>query len=293
MTGPDISTLAPGVYPDISFDDYLTIEALSAGAIQTLLTSFPARLKHSRPDTPSLEDGRIAHSLVLEGVRLEHSSRYRIVPKGFSMSHVKKHEELIAEITESGATPISEDRVATIEAMHSALLDDEQVSRVFSAGQPEMTAIWRDAETGVPCKARFDWWPDRGQIMPDYKTCACLDDDALSRSALNYGLAHRSAWYQDAARYAGGRDDEARPPIYLPVWQEKVAPYFVAMRPVNKHHVDLVRPEIRKAVRIYAECLERDEWPGPRSFEPIDLPGWRVRQLEIAAERGESVEDEE
>lgn len=294
MTDPDVTAPAvpdkPGIYPGIPFTDYLAIRACSASTIATLLTSFPARLLYQRPDTPAKTDGRIAHELVLEGKALGDSDRYIVVPKGFSMSHVKRHGELIEHILATGKEPISDDRAITIGEMAEALKVDPQVRRVFSRGQPEVTALWHDRETGVLCKARFDWWPERGQIFPDYKTTVSVDDDALSKSANSYGLAHRSAWYEDAARHAGNRDDDGRPPIYLPVWQEKTAPYFVVMRPINEHHVNLVRPEIRRALRLYAECLENDEWPGPRNFEPIGLPGWRVNQLEWAASGGEKTE---
>jgi hypothetical protein len=297
MTDEDVTAFAvpdkPGIYPGIPFADYLAIKAASASTIATLLTSFPARLKYPSLDTPAKTDGRIAHELVLEGRSVYGSEQYQVVPSGFSMSHVKKYGELIEHIIETGKKPISEDRAATIEAMAEALKADPQVRRVFSKGRPEVTALWHDPETGVLCKARFDWWPESGQIFPDYKTTVSVDDDALSKAANAYGLAHRSAWYEDAARIAGGRDDEARPPIYLPVWQEKSPPYFVVMRPVNGHHVKLVRPEIRRALRLYAECLEKDEWPGPKNFEPLDLPGWRVNQLEWAAKSGEEVESDD
>ena len=282
--------IEPGIYPDMSFDDYLALDAVSASAISTLLTSFPARLLHQKEPTQAMDDGRIAHALVLEGVDIEDSGRFVVVPKGFSMSHVKKHEELIARIEAEELDPISEDRVETIRAMAKALREDEQIAAALSNGRAEVTAIWVEPDFGLLCRARFDWLPNRGALIPDYKTCASVDDDALERAAFTYGLAHRSAWYSDAARFAAGRGTEEKPPLYLPIFQEKAPPYFAVMRPVNPAHIELARGQIHQALSLYKHCKDSGVWPGPQHFRPVNLPGWFVRKLE--SELGEAVDSE-
>jgi hypothetical protein len=259
------------------FEDYLAIPAFSASDALTLLRSFPARIKHVKPRTQALDDGRIAHRLVLEGVdEIEDSRRYIVTPKGFSMAHVNKHAELIQRIEAEGLEPISEDRAANIRGMHEALKRDPVVMQAFSNGRAEVSAFWLDPEFGIPCKARFDWLPNKGSLLPDYKTAASIDDDELGRSVKNYGTAHRSAHYADAATITAGMEW----PIYLPVWQEKTAPYFVVMRPVESTDIDLARLELGKAKAIWRQCHESGVWPGPEHFRPIELPGWERKRLE-------------
>ena len=275
-------TFAPGVFPEMPFETYLAIQAFSASTAMTLLRTFPARLKDPQPPRKPLEDGRIAHKLVLEGVNdLEDSERYIVTPKGFSMSHTTKHADLIAHIEATGAQPISQERADMINGMFAALKRDKVVMQALSNGRPEVSAFWIDEEFGIPCKARFDWLPNTGRLLPDYKTAASIDDDELARSVKNYGMAHRSAHYQDAARAIGHGKDHPEGPLYLPIWQEKTAPYWISMRPVDSMDVHLVRPEIAKAKAIYQHCLEYDHWPGPTHFREIALPGWERKRLEF------------
>lgn len=282
--------IAPGLYPNLPFEDYLAIDAVSASAISTLLNSFPARLLHEKESTQAMEDGRIAHALVLEGVDITESERFVVVPKGFSMTHVKKHEELIERINAEGLTPISEDRVETIRGMAKVLRTDPQIAGALSNGQPEVTAVWIEEDFGLTCKARFDWLPNKGSLIPDYKTTASVDDDALERAVHNFGMAHRSAWYSDAARYAAGRGSEEKPPLYLPIFQEKAPPYFAVMRPVNPAHIGLARGQVHQALSLYKHCKDSGIWPGPQHFRPVNLPGWFVRKLE--SELGETAGSE-
>ena len=280
MTGSDISTPQPGVYPDMSFADYLAADAVSVSALGTLLDSFPARLLHQRPSTAVMEDGRIAHRLVLEGVDdIADSAQYVVTPKGFSMSHVQKHAELIELIQSTGASPISEERAEAIRGMHAALKADPDVMRALSNGRPEVSVFWREPKHGLLCRARFDWMPNKGSLFPDYKTAASIDDGPLSRSIATYRVAHRSAWYEDAARFGLGRDDPDKPPLYLPIWQEKVAPYFVVMKPCEPQDIELARLELDHALGIYANCKATGVWPGPQHYRPIALPHWERRRL--------------
>lgn len=274
-------TPEPGIYPDLPFADYLAADAVSCSDLCTLLESFPARLKQPKSDTRPMEDGRIAHRLVLEGVDdIADSGLYVVTPKGFSMSHTNKHAELIARIEATGAEPISEERAQTIRGMHEALKRDPQVMAALSNGTPEVSVFWTEPRHGLLCKARFDWVPQKGSVYPDYKTAMSIDEAPLARAIASYRVAHRSAWYEDAARYGLGRDDPARPPVYLPIWQEKAPPYFVAMRPVDAEDVALARLELDHALGIYANCKACGVWPGPEHYRPIALPAWERKRLQ-------------
>lgn len=270
-----------GIFYDMSFEDYIAADAVSCSDLCTLLDSFPARLLHPRKDTEPLTDGRIAHRLVLEGVDdLADSSRYIVTPPGFSMSHVKKHADLIERITETGATPISEDRAETIRGMHKALRADPTVVAALSNGRPEVSVFWREEAHGLLCRARFDFVPDKGLLFVDYKTTVSIDPLPLSRAIANYRVAHRSNWYRRAAVHGLGRDDPARPPLYLPLWQEKSPPYFAAMQPCEDSDIALAGAELDQALALYAYCKESGVWPGPKHFARVPLPGWERRRLE-------------
>lgn len=267
----------PGLYYGMPREDYFAADAVSMSKLSTLLSSFPARLLHETPQTKPMQDGEIAHALVLEGRDITDSDRFIVVPKGFSMAQVKKYADLIEEIeSRPGVIQVSEERIATIRACAEVLRNDPEIAGALSNGHAEVSAFWIEKEYGLLCKARFDWLPNRGEILPDYKTSHCIDDDPLGRQIKDYRLAHRSAWYEDAARYAAGRED----PIYLPIWQEKKPPYFAVMRQVNRAHVALARLELGRALAIYAHCKAEDHWPGPEHFKEVDLAPYEVKRLE-------------
>ena len=46
------------------------------------------------------------------------------------------------------------------------------------------------------------------------------------------------------------------------VVQEKEAPYTVAMYRLSEESIEEARMKYRDALKLYAECRDRDEWPG-------------------------------
>lgn len=269
-----------GLHPELSFDDYITIDAFSASCIPALVHSFPARLLHFKEPTPAMDDGRIAHALVLEGKDIEDSGEWIVVPEGFSMKHTKAQADLIAEIKATGRKPISEARVEMIRGMAKALRAEKPIADALSNGRPEVTAIWTDPDHGITCKARFDWLPNFGRIMPDYKTTACIDQEELSRNVKNFGMHWRAIIYEGAARHAAGRGTDEMPPIYAPIFQEKSPPYFAKIDHIKPEHLDLARNEVFQAMARWKYCKETGIWPGPQHFQGVSLPGYEVRRLE-------------
>ena len=270
-------TIKPGIYPDMSFDEYLAADALSMSAIATLIDSFPARLLHQKPPTRPMAIGRIMHAVQLEARDFAELGCV-VVPSGFSAAHTKKNAaerpEIVAAL-DAGMQPLREADAESIRGMHAALRADERAQQAFSNGRPEVSVFWSDERTGLLCKARFDWLPDKGAILPDLKTCESLDDAKLSRAVVTYKIAHRSYWYEQAARSIGVVD-----PIYAPVWIEKTPPHFCAIRPVSRFYVDAVRFEVEKAVARYAHCRDFGIWPGPSHFDEIEPPAWETKRLE-------------
>lgn len=269
--------MKPGIYPDLPFSDYLAAEACSASACITLLQSFPARLLHQEPDTPSLRLGRLIHSVHLEDCDFEELGLV-VVPSGYSDAHVKvnaaEHPEIV-EARAAGLEPLREADADALRGMHAALREDPDIVRAFSNGKPEVSVFWEHEGTGMLMKARFDWLPNRGGVLPDLKSCQSIDEAELSRHISTYRIGHRSYFYQEAARAIGVED-----PLYCPVFVEKKPPHFAKISPVAPGYVAKCGLEVERAISIYAQCVEANHFPGPTHYEPTDPPTWESKRID-------------
>ena len=171
----------------------------------------------------------------------------------------------------------------TVQAMAAALRSDPAWSGLFQGGtgHPEQTLIWMDAETGVWCRARLDWLPERHaarrMVLRDYKTTKNANPKALPKAVADYGYHQQAAFYIDGVR-AVGLDQN---PAFVFVFQEKEPPYLVTVAELDDDALRAGRLENRRALEIYRDCSEAGVWPGySRDVELISLPPWKLRAIE-------------
>lgn len=278
------NTLEPGIY-DIPEDVYhagtfCKERSLSASMAIQLIDECPARVEHERLHPPAPKDhydfGSVAHKLVLG-----RGGAVAEIP--YDDYRSKDAKTMRDEAREKGLIPIKTADYEVAQAMHRALLEHPVGRNAFRNGTPERTIVWRDEESGVLCRARLDWLPNAGAIFPDYKTTASAKLDELRRAMWNYNYFQRAAHYVDGIRALGLHDD----PIYLPVFQEKTAPYLVV--PVQISEVALQWGEVvnRRARYVFRRCVDAGYWPGyTDDIEMIGLPGYAEAQLQRDHEMG-------
>lgn len=270
-----------GVY-DIPADQYHAHQALSSsGARKLLPPSCPARFKYEwdKPPAPRrvFEIGHAAHKVVLgSGPELVLVDRDR-----WDTNEVK---EQVAEIRAAGNVPLKKAEYEQVQAMAKALADHPYAGALFNpdrGGKPEQSLFWRDAETGVTCRARLDWLPDldrRGRlIVPDYKTAAAGDPESIGRGLDSYGYHQQAGWYLDAITAL----DLAKRAAFVFVVQEKTPPYLVTVAEVGAESMRVARHRNQQARQIFADCLKSDRWPGYSDDEPVivSLPGWALNRF--------------
>ncbi len=145
-----------------------------------------------------------------------------IVSRGGSTKKSARKDELIADLLRywpdapiwrnmqqlharqhQGKTLLSAELMARIEVAAAMIERHPQLSLAFTGGYAELSCFWRDAETGVPCKARMDYV--KPQAICDLKTFSnpygMLFDTAVMRSIANYRLHIQAAFYLDAMRH--------------------------------------------------------------------------------------------
>lgn len=273
MSVPD-----PQVIDALDEREYHAHPALSAsGAKKLLPPSCPALFKHDRdhgsPSTKALDLGTAAHRLVL-GVGAE------IVAVDADDWRTKAAREARDEAHAAGKTPLLTSDVEVVEGMAAAIRQHPVASALFDPehGKPEQSLFWTDAETGVPCRARFDWLPDSGDgrlIVPDYKTTASAEPTAFAKSCATYGYALQAAWYLEGVAALELADSAA----FVFVAQEKTPPYLVTVAQLDIEARLLGTRLAYRARTTFAECMASDRWPGyVDDVAVLSLPGWFVRQ---------------
>ena len=289
-----MSEIGPGLAADMPEPDYHAAkEWLSASGIKRLIPpSTPAHFRQWASNEAQEEPkahfdlGKIVHAIVLgkgsefEVVQKVGRDKQRVDADDLKAVSAQKHA---AEIRAEGKVPVLRDVLAEAEAMAAAVLGDPVAAALFSHGTPEASAFWLDPATGVQCRARFDWLPDKVEgrrlIVPDLKTARDASSQKFTRAAGDYSYHVQDAHYSDAIKALGIDED----PAFLFVVIEKGS-HLVNVLPFSDMDRKLGRAMCDKARRIYRECSETGIWPGYRPptevGPPMELPPYIANQQE-------------
>lgn len=283
----------PGRFDDLPMDAYhsdIMAEgpSVSASSLWTMLSECPAKYwdaSYMNPaatiDEPSkaLNFGKAAHALALG--EPEFAANFVICPHDKLNANPGKqwHDGWKQRVAsgEEGRTLVRADDFEAVQAMAASLRRSPQVGGAFCDGRPEVSLIWKDAETGIYCKSRPDWLPnDPGAaFLQDYKTARSISPDKLSRDVFGYGYHIQAAMQVDAAEIVLG----TKPLGIAHICQEKEPPYLAELRMFTPEQIDHGRRQYRRALRLFAACWERHlagkpprvAWPGytesPQYFE--------------------------
>jgi hypothetical protein len=272
----------PGLYPDLPDADYRAQhEWLSvSGAKKLLPPSCPAKYKASigvEEHRPQFDVGKAFHTAVLSDgpeVVVVEADSWRSAPARAARDAAYA----------GGMVPLLEAEAEVVNAMAAAVKAHDVAPLLFQGGAAEVSAFWVDEATGVQCKARFDYLPEkqdgRRLIIPDLKSAVSSDPDEFARAAARFGYVLQQSWYSDAIRALGIDDD----PAFVFVVVEKDEPHVVSVGQfADDDQLKLAAAANDKARRIYRECTATDTWPGRPGVTQLRLPAWSLYALEEIA----------
>lgn len=279
-------TPAPGLHLDVTDAEYHgQKDWLSASGLKMLIPpSTPAHyqlwLKQPEEIKPQFDLGKIVHALVLgkgaefEVVQKVTRDKQRVDADDLKTASAQQHA---AEIRAAGKVPTFRAVLEEAQAMAAAVLADDVARALFSNGHAEASAFWIDPATGVQCRARFDWLPEKVEgrrlIVPDLKTAADASHLEFARAASKWRYHIQDAHYSDAIRALELDDD----PAFLFVAVEKRS-HLVNVIPWGADVRKRAHAMCDRARRIYRECTETGDWYGYRRANevspPMDTPGY-------------------
>lgn len=244
---------------------------LSSTGAKTILQS-PAKYRYER-EHPVHKDvydvGTVAHAVVL-GTPLD----VVVVPGPWTTKAAKADVEAARE---AGQVPLKPEAWESIQAMADRVLTHPAARSLLERdGVAEASAFWTDDETGVRCRARFDWLTenDGRTLGVDYKTTADASPRGFASSVAKFGYYQQDPFYLDALA-ALGHDD----PGFVFIAQEKEPPYLPAVYELRSADREMGRERNALARQIFRDCTEAGVWPAySDDIQLLDLPRWVTYQ---------------
>jgi hypothetical protein len=266
--------LPDGVHVNLREDVYFKDDAFSASDAIELLSGasplkFKARRKTSWKRTQALEFGRLAHRMIIEGKAVEVGSRK---PRPIKTPYREPGSPYMKSLHWTPGTDLVLDgKLSQVARMNEALRNHPFAMTPFShGGDPEVTLVWTDQETGIRCRARLDWRPPEGYaFFADYKTTVSLREEDLERAIERYRYHVRAAHYVDGIRACGLHPD----PVYVIVFQEKDPPYEVEVVEIDEESLAWGRIELAWARALFAQCEQTGVWPPAGAFRKWKTTG--------------------
>lgn len=284
----------PGIYRGIDIDRYheqLTAgPSISSSGLRTIFDESPAHyyarsyLNPDREDeTPSeaLTLGRGAHHLLLGESHF--SERFAIRPETLNgekwNSNRNDCKAWLKHCRDLGQEVLLPAQIKAIRGMARGLAAHPMVHAGILKGLIEHSMVWLDKDTGVWLKARPDAIPTSDADFSDLKTTVSVDREKLQRTIADYSYHVQAALIGMGSRELLGRPMES----FTLVFVEKAPPYCASVVTLKPADIELGEQIVRAALRVFADCLESGQWPGPggvqRDAEFIEIPTWpRNRQ---------------
>ena len=264
--------IALGFHPDLPFPDYLAEERLSPSGAK-LMGRSPALYAWHRANPPAetqaLRVGKALHALALEG-RTTFDAGFAVAPD--CDRRTREGKALWGEFVAAseGKTVLTAAESEQVESMAAGILAHDLAPALIEGGTPELSMIWTDQETGAECKGRADLARLADGCLLDLKTTISAAPGDFARAVLSYSYHCQAAAYETGCKALGAEIKD-----FLFVVVEKAPPYLAAVYRLPDSFLELGRRQWAAACRTYAQCRERDEWPGyAPGITELELPRW-------------------
>lgn len=240
---------------------------------------FHSTLNPNRPivDTSAMRFGRACHAWTLGEPCF--NTAYVISPyENFRTKEARTWRE------QQDRTVITAEEFDRIKAMTAAIRSHQLLRNAFTDGEAEQSLVWVDKETGLWCKSRPDWLPNKLHFVPDLKSTISAKPETFTRQAFALGYHQSAALCLDGLREVLGWKDAT----YYFVAQEKEPPYVAIPFLMRQHDIELGRMLNRSALRKLARALDADRWPAyAEGAVEICMPAWSEKQILDRNETGE------
>lgn len=267
-----------GLIYDMPNADYHATPAVSNTVLSSMARS-PAHcfVLHVADDrrkmatSPAFFAGTLAHCAILEPAAL--LDRYMLKPDGLDMR--TKEGKAWKAAMPAGVLTIDADEYANALAQRDAVQGVPELSELLATGTAEVSAFWRDDETGLQCKCRPDWvhtLSDGRVILLDVKTTTDASPQQFTRAVWRYGYHRQAAWY--SAGYARAAGVEVAGFVFASV--TSAYPFIAAAHTLDDDYMRIGQDECRRLLDEYADCKLTGRWPAYPGMNLLSPPAWAM-----------------
>lgn len=263
----------PGVFRDMPAEQYHAVEAMSSSGARSILRS-PAHFvlwrTERRDPSAAMQFGTAVHAGVLEPERFD-----RVVvmaPEFNARTAAGKADRAAFVAANAGRVILSADDFDRARRCVDAIRAHPAARALLDGAECELSLFWRDAQFGVPCKARLDARNHGGII--DLKTTTDASPEEFARSVASWG------YHRQAAHYVSGCEHllDGSPEFFAFIAAESEPPHGVACYSLPGAAILAGAHSMNRALERYAAALAAGEWPGyPSTVESLTLPKWAMR----------------
>ncbi len=257
----------------LPFDEYRAWPAVSRSTLACVLQKTPAHalyeLTHPKPQTDEMILGVATHTLLLEPDSFDAQYALRDLD-----GRTKLGKAQAEAIEAKGQTPLNKSDWYACLGMAKAVREHPVASILELKPKTELTMLWQDEESGLPCKARLD--AVTSGIIWDLKTTKDASPEAFSRTLYSGGYHLQAAFYMRGAAACGLKAQS-----FNIIAVEREAPYGVAVYRVADEVMQAADRQISKALAIWAECDKTKHYPGyGDGVAELSVPPWAWKSLE-------------
>lgn len=267
-----MDTYEPGIHADIPEAEYHSLPGLSSTGVKKMLDSpavFHQYEREGEAPREVFDVGSAAHAKILGvGSGVIAYPPEHLTPSG-NVSTKAAATEWAAAQREAGLIPVTPDQIDRVNAMSDAVAAHPDAHQLLTGGDPEVSLIWDDPDTGARCRGRIDYVRGEG-LLVDLKTAESPRPDTWKNTAARLGYAEQRIHYGNGWEALTGVW-----PRFLQVVVDKKPPHLVFVAQFDDVFEAKAAERVRWAVDTYARATEANEWPGlPTGIHRIAAPGW-------------------
>lgn len=274
-----MADLFNGIYENMPAATYHAHPSISKSGLDLIARS-PAhyRLALQREETRNMMIGSATHAAILEPERY---ASYYVVARDADDRRCKAWNAAAKDVPGADERLLTGPEGLRIETMANAVRSNPHFAELLNAGgRAELSVFATDPETGVQVRIRLDWLTNDLRAL-DLKTTQDLRNDEFLRSVWDYRYHVQEAFYRDVFKWATGEE--------LRDWRfgaiESTVPHVCSLVSLPPDLLLAGRIAYRRDLNRYAECLAKDQWPGPQP-EPftLELTPWVINRVEDVLE---------
>lgn len=260
--------------------EYHAHPALSASGMKALLRSPKHYIESRKPDPkrkPEFELGHAVHALVLGVGKAVVEIPESLLATNGALSTTRA-KEFVANAEAEGKTALKPDEYSrTMQAVESILANPKARALLERPGYTEVSLFATDPETGVPLRGRADRLA--GNLPIDLKTTTDVREHKLRAAIADFGYDVQGEVYRLLVELVTGAPADAMQLVFV----EKYPPFEVRVVPLGDAWQAGGQVRMRKAIELFASCVEFGVWPGADDEEgdasEIDPPGYYLADV--------------